>query len=182
MKYDIDHIFKKTFQLAKSYKHEYILLEHLLFILLQEPNCINTLKSCDIKIDVLKNNLETFFDSKVQKMSRAKTPKETLALTRTIERALLHNEFSSSENLEASDLLISIFAEDESHAYYLLNDAGATKFKILQVLTDHAHEKISQHENINESDSNESILEKYCTNLNKLTDKFNPLIGREKEL
>ncbi len=182
MNYDIDHIFKKTFQLAKSHKHEYILLEHLLFILLQEPNCIKTLKSCDIKIDTLKKNLEEFLDSKVQKMSKAKTPKETLALTRTIERALLHNEFSSSENLEASDLLVSIFAEDESHAYYLLNDAGATKFKILQVLTDHAHEKINQAEGINEDNPSESILEKYCSNLNALTDKFNPLIGREKEV
>ncbi len=181
MKYDIDHIFKKTFELAKTYKHEYILLEHLLSVLLDEPNCQSTLKACEIEVKKLKKDLDNFLNSKVQKLPKAKTPKETLALTRTIERALLHNEFSSSENLEASDLLISIFAEIESHAYYLLNNAGATKFKILQILTEHAHDGITFNES-DDSDSNSSALEKYCLNLNDRADKFNSLIGREKEL
>ena len=178
---EIDNIIRKTIQECKERKHQYVLLEHLLFVLIQDGSCKTVLTKCEVSISSLQNELEDFFIKKVPVEAKQFEPKQSLAFQRVLERALLHAEFSSAEELGPKDLLVSIFSEDESNAVYILKKSGASKLKILQVVTENTHQQLS--EGLSQSEQKEiKALKKYASNLNLLADKFPPLIGREKEL
>jgi ATP-dependent Clp protease ATP-binding subunit ClpA len=51
---NLEKTLREAYQLATTYKHEYVTLEHLLFSLLEDQDAISVLKACAVDISNLK--------------------------------------------------------------------------------------------------------------------------------
>ena len=51
---NLEKTLREAYQLATTYKHEYVTLEHLLFSLLEDQDAISVLKACAVDISNLR--------------------------------------------------------------------------------------------------------------------------------
>ena len=56
---NLEKTLREAYQLATTYKHEYVTLEHLLFSLLEDQDAISVLKACAVDVSNLKESVET---------------------------------------------------------------------------------------------------------------------------
>jgi SMP-30/Gluconolactonase/LRE-like region len=59
----------------------------------------------------------------------------TAAFQRVIERAVIHVQSSSREEMTGANVLVAIFAERESHAAYFLQEQGMTRYDAINYLS-----------------------------------------------
>ena len=104
-----------AFQTAQEQNHEFVTLEHLLFALLTDPDALNALKACQADTKELQADLEVLFEH-FPKTNATERPEPTLAFNRTLQRAILHAQGSSSGQVNGCDLLIHMFSEPDSQA------------------------------------------------------------------
>ena len=107
---------------AESLSHEYMTIEHLLLSMIDDDDAIDIFRACNVNIDSLKNELETFLKEKLNELINKKLDsiKPTLGFQRVIQRAVIHVQSSGKEEANAANVLVSIFSERESHAVYFL--------------------------------------------------------------
>lgn len=173
----IEEMVERAAKLAEQNNHEYVVLEHILYSMLQEKE-VNDLiiaiggKPPQIKIDIIQFLSDPQL-KKPQSLISVK-PKRTLAVNRTIQRAVTQAQFSGSTELTFTDILLAMMAEVDSYAVYHLQNNGVTKEKLVAYLR-------KQDSN---SDKAETPLEQFARNLNKeaAEGKIDPVIGREKEI
>jgi len=124
--------------MASQARHEYILLEHLLYALLHDPNTREAIHHAGGTIDALKVRLTDFLEHQVAKVGTLPenyVPEQTLAVQRVIGRALQHVLSCEKNVLEGTDLLVAMFLEPESHAVSFLEDQGVTRFDIVNYVS-----------------------------------------------
>ena len=61
----LQSVFDRAVNLSKSYKHEYVTLEHMLFSMCEDEKFCNILKGYGTDIDNLKTHLITYLDHKL---------------------------------------------------------------------------------------------------------------------
>jgi ATP-dependent Clp protease ATP-binding subunit ClpA len=189
-------------KLAVQYKHEYVTLEHLLAVLLEQEEVRTTLEAVGADHKELSKDLFSHIESGA--MPQAPDPillaRRTQALTRVLDRAVSNTLFSDRGILRPVDLLLSVLDEDssESHAAYFLAKHGVEP---LDIKTHVSHSPDFMDDDEDEDDGTiavtteksdgkprrsfaDKILGKYCENLNELANKgkIDPLIGREQEV
>ena len=123
-------IFDEAIKIAKSHSHEYVTLEHLLFVLLIQPELDEMLQSHEsIKATDLLNDLQNHIENELNeiKVTTEIYPKRTQSTDRTVNRAFTTAIFSGKDSVDAFQLIISMYAEKNSHAVYFLNKNGLTK-------------------------------------------------------
>ena len=200
----LENVLKSAFEVAVKYGHEYVTLEHLLYVLPNDPEANMVLKGCNVDIKDLRKSLESFFEEKLSfhKEKEQRTSMEsTTALNRCIQRAVIHVQNSSRQEVTGADILVHLFYEKESYAYLLLKTQEVTRLDVLQYVShgitnlkrlneDEDEEDESDEfmeldtELKNSSKSTPDALKEHCVHLNALAKegKLDPLIGREKEL
>lgn len=178
---------------ARSRKHEFVCLEHLLYAISQEPGGMHLLGSCGVDIPRLQERLQQFFLKKLELVDDALStePLQTLAFQRVMQRAVLHVKYSSKERVSVGDLLAAIFTEPESHAVYFLQQEGLSRLAVLEQIShgdDAPEEERPQDEDEAYSSEQGSAqgraLEAYCSDLIEKARRgeIDPLIGREAEI
>ncbi len=192
-----------AFKEAKNRKHEFVLVEHLLFSLLYNSAIEKIISFFKTDLNELRNSVETFLSTQIEKMPEGKesNPIESIALQRVIQRAIIHVESAEKEDVEASDIFISIFSEKHSHAVFFLKTGGLDRLSILKFIS-HNPLYIMYTENDDEDDINfdnfpdddlewddnfdpsEDIFSKLVIDISEQAAKgeLDPLIGRDKEL
>lgn len=199
----LENVLKSAFEVAVKYGHEYVTLEHLLYVLPNDPEANMVLKGCDADIKDLKKNLENFFKEKLsfhKEKEQGTSMESTTALNRCIQRAVIHVQNSSRQEVTGADILVHLFYEKESYAYLLLKNQGIAKLNVLQYVSHGItslkrldEDEEDEHEEnefmeldteVKSSRSKKNALEEHCIHLNALAKegKLDPLIGREKEL
>ena len=179
----IGQVLGKAFELAHHYEHEYVTLEHILSVLLNEDEITELMT--DIKIDhasvqdLLNQWLKDNEDIRVPGLEK---PRKTATLERTFNRAFMQALFMGRHAMAPVDLLTSILSEKNSHANYFLVQAGLNKEKIMKHINENNIAKDDSAANIRKQ--GDKILNKYCVNLNahSKAGKIDPLIGREDEV
>ena len=177
-------VFDRAVTLAKSYKHEYVTLEHMLFSMCEDEKFCNILKGYGTDIDDIKAHLITYLDNsldnikvKVQKYK----PKKTISVERVLNRAFTQVLFSGRSNIDLTDVFLSLLSETKSWAYYFLIEAKVDKEKFM----DYLHSEIGEifEDEVDQSETKRA-LNKYTTNLNAEVKKkkIDPVIGRIDEL
>jgi ATP-dependent Clp protease ATP-binding subunit ClpA len=115
----------------------------------------------------------------------------TLGFQRVLQRAVFHVQSSGRKEVTASNVLVAIFGEKQSHAVYLLSLQDVSRLDVVNFIShgltrgEEAPEKPDAAEgNEPEKDADGDPLEKYATNLNRLAadGKIDPLIGRRLEI
>jgi ATP-dependent Clp protease ATP-binding subunit ClpA len=177
-------VFDKAIKDAKKLQHEYVTLEHLLFSMLCEENFYNVVKGFGADPDYLKTNLEHYLTNKLEEIKIEDTkykPKKTQTVERVLNRAFTQVLFSGRPQIELTDVLLSILSEKKSMANYYLEQAGVTKEKFIDYISNEMDGAVEEEES---SGAGQKALRAFTTNLNEEVKKkkVDPVIGREYEL
>ena len=126
----------KQFVEARSKRHEYITVEHLLLGLLEEPSAAGALCECGTDLDKLRTALNEHIQQQTPLVAaeRQLNTQPTLGFQRVLQRAILHAQSAGKKEVSGADVLVAIFAEKNSHAVYFLNKQGVDRLQILQSL------------------------------------------------
>ena len=181
---EIDAIIEGAVKIARVWKHEYVLTEHLLLSLIRHEPFRKTLSKFGCDVAMLETELCGYLDScqsLVQDNEEA-TPRKTAGLERVFNRALTQVLFSGRRQIVTIDLYMAIMGETNSHAHYFLLKFGVTKGEFTEFWKRHYRTEKST-SGMNDQQATE-VLEEYCLNLSVLakTDRLEPLIGRATEL
>ena len=132
---------EKTLQRAKacaeSFQHEFMTIEHLLFSMTDDFDVKEIFKACNIEIDSLKNELESFLKEKLKDLVNLELEeiKPTLGFQRVIQRAVIHVQSSGKEEATGANVLVSIFSERESHAVYFLQKQSLNRLDVVDYIS-----------------------------------------------
>ena len=179
---------------AKRRRHEFLTLEHVLFALLHDTRGSEILKACGANRKKLLGALEAFFDESMEELPEAdyEGPEQTLGFQRTIQRAAYQVQSSGQTEIDAGNILASMFRESDSHAVYLLGLEGVTRLDVLNYIS-HGISKgpgqLKKKEPTGEgaeegAEVPENPLEAWCVELvaEAAEGRLDPLVGRGVEL
>ena len=180
---------------AKSRRHEYVCLEHLLYALLQDKDASGAIINCGGDIDRLRKGLEEFFQTHLETLPGGSDhqPQQTLSFHRVLQRAVIHAQSAEKKEINGGNLLIAMFREPDSYAVYLLQEQGITRFDLVNYIS-HGISKIAAAEEWPQSEEEQSEeekpdrrvkpLEAFAVNLVAKAKQGNidPLIGRDDEI
>jgi len=175
----LNEIFQKSISLAKKLNHEYLTIEHVFLILLNSEKGIEILTLCGANIDDLKKELSTYIRTNIDPLPKniEQDPHESVALSRLIDNMIRHIQSAQKQNADVGDLLASIYEEENTFSYMLLNHYEIDRLDILEIIS---------HDNIKftTTDTSDTFLKKYSIDLlQKAEDgKIDPVIGRDKEI
>ena len=179
---EIDAIIEGAVTIARTWRHEYVLTEHLLLSLIRHDPFRKTLNKFGCDVAMLETELCGYLDGcqSLVKNDEA-TPRKTQGLERVFNRALTQVLFSGRRQIVTIDLYLAIMSETNSHAHYFLLKFGVTKGEFAEFWK--RHYKSEKSAGMNDQQATE-VLEEYCTSLTTLaqTDRLEPLIGRATEL
>ena len=181
---ELQVVFEKAIKDARSLNHEYVTLEHLLFAMLCSENFINILNGYGIEADVLKTEsldyLKTKLDDIVVKEEKYK-PKKTQTVERVMNRAFTQVLFSGRQQIEVTDVFLSLLSEKKSYATYLVTKTGIDKEKFATFIN---NEIVGAVEDEELQGHAQRALKAFTTNLNQQVEsgKIDPVIGRSEEL
>ena len=122
---------------ARRYRHEYLMLEHVLFALLHDPDSREAIYECGGHVDSLKERLVEFFknDVEVVEYDGDYIPEETNSIKRVIQRATNHVISCEKNVLEGIDILVALFHEQDSHAAYFIQEQGLSRFDLINYVS-----------------------------------------------
>jgi ATP-dependent Clp protease ATP-binding subunit ClpA len=184
---------------ARSARHEFITVEHLLLSLLDNAAAIEVLRACSANMDELRNNLRKFVtdNTPVIPAGAEVDTQPTLGFQRVIQRAIMHVSAggASKKPVTGANVLVAIFGEKESHAVFYLQQQGISRLDVVNYLSHGiskqaaAETPVSPKEQQGEgaeqaAEARQSPLDLYTQDLNAAATagRIDPLIGREQEV
>ncbi len=190
----LEKAISQAFKIASEKNHQYVTLEHLLLSLTDEPDALNVMKACSVDTALLKENLEFYIDNELDNIINSEKeaePQPTAGFQRVIQRSIVHVQSSGKNEVTGANILVSLFAERESHATYFLQEQEVTRYDVVNFIS-HGITKIdnfsyTDHFNPSHKTSNSvknSALDTYCINLIQKAEKNNidALVGRAQEI
>ena len=194
--------FMLAFKTAQQYRHEYVLLEHVLYALLHDPDTREVIEACGGDVDQLKEKLVKFFEDEVELIPGETDylPEESLAVQRVIQRAANHVISSEKDVISGVNILIAMFSEEESHAVYFLHDQEITRFEVVSYVShgrknfddEDIDEEIEDIEEFGEDEFDDDprprkageLLNKFTVNLTEKASQgeIDRIVGRKPEL
>ena len=207
---NLDLIINRAVKKANQLKHEYLTLEEIFWSLLQDDQVKEILHQCGGDVAEFEREIEVFLaqhdnfsiltpeqietlatdqfaSDEIRKRASEEgifyQPEISQALQRVLQRAALHVQSSGKKQINGINLLVALFHEKESYAYYLLTNKGIDKFKLLQTIAHGVDSPITATESPEETKRG-SALETFTVNLNELAQRkeIDPLVGRVQEI
>ncbi|MFU8896282.1 MAG: ATP-dependent Clp protease ATP-binding subunit ClpA [Gammaproteobacteria bacterium] len=191
---ELEYCLNEAFRRAREQRHEFMTVEHLLLALLDVPAAIEILKACNVNLTTLRRELADFIDETTPRLEEGdeQDVQPTLGFQRVLQRAVFHVQSSGRKEVTASNVLVALFGEKQSHAVYLLSLQDISRLDVVNYIShgltragEETQDKPEAGEgNEPEKDPEGDPLEKYATNLNQLAvdGKIDPLIGRALEI
>ena len=180
---EIDHIIAEATTVAKSLKHEYVTIEHVMASMVKYKPFNKLLYDFGVDTDALVKEVDDYLITLTDLVNVDEVePKKTHTLERVFNRAFTQVLFSARTHIQVIDLLLSIHAEHNSYAHYFMVKYGMDRARIVEFYNkfyaEEANQKVISKERVDE------FIEQYCTDLNKQAKEgmIDPVIGREYEL
>lgn len=195
---DLEVTINHAFREAKSKRHEFMTVEHLLLALLDNTTAVDVLQKVGCDIDKLRTDLKEFIESTTPLIPAGDTDRDTtptLGFQRVLQRAVFHVQSSGRKEVTGANVLVAIFSEQESQAVYFLKAQNIARIDVVNYIA-HGIPKVTG-ESVNREGANEqdeealaaeggqqSALIAFASNLNEQARKgsIDPLVGREVEL
>jgi len=182
---------------ARTARHEFITVEHLLLSLLDNAAAVEVLRACSANLAALRHDLRKFIaeNTPVFPGEDEVDTQPTLGFQRVIQRAIMHvsSGNSNKNTVTGANVLVAMYGEKDSHAVYFLQQQGVTRLDVVNFLS-HGITKAAEEpvdpikqvspESEHKSDQQKSPLELYALHLNAEArqGRIDPLIGREHEV
>src|SRR5690625_4508606 len=173
-----------AFTVARSKRHEFMTVEHLLLALLDNASAADVLRACGANLDKLRSDLQDFINSTTPLIPDEQSERETqptLGFQRVLQRAVFHVQSSGKNEVTGANVLVAIFSEQESQAVYYLKQQSVARIDVVNYIT-HGIHKVAGHsehgeegaqaaqdeETLGGESSAQSPLESFASNLNEL--------------
>jgi ATP-dependent Clp protease ATP-binding subunit ClpA len=173
---EFEKLIQKSATMAAHRAHRYVMTEHLAFVLMDESEITTMIDAIGGSPNHIKNKLEQYLSRPELNQDPTTTPtmpKETSALKRVAQRAIVNAHFSNLDQPTPVVFLISILHEENSQAKAIFDQHGVTVEKIKAEIA-------KRNEGLVDGDD---PLKVFCHNLNEASKegKIDPIIGRETE-
>jgi len=194
---ELEYCLNAAFQEARSNRHEYMTVEHLLLAILDIPVVGEVLKACGADIERLRRELEEFIEQSTPRLKGGEAEGDqdvqpTLGFQRVLQRAVFHVQSSGKKEVKGENVLVAIFGEKQSHAVYLLGLQDVSRLDVVNFIS-HGLARLGERRTAGsrseeggepEGEAGGSALESYATNLNQRAaeGRIDPLIGRAAEI
>ena len=185
----------KAIKEAKSHRHEYVTVEHMLYGLLHDDLARHIIDKCGGNNQNLKERLERFFETGMPVMKSGEgEPAQTVAFTRVLQRAVSHVQSCGKKQVDTGDVLVSIFTEQDSHAVYFLGSEGVGRLEVVEYISHSLPEYLQseplrqpppgQHQQKKKPEKPTDALEEFTVNFARRAAEgtIDPLIGRDREI
>ena len=189
-----------AFKEARTKRHEFMTVEHLLLALLDNDAAVEVLDACGADNAALRKELQDFVDATTPLIPASERDRETqptLGFQRVLQRAVFHVQSSGKSEVTGANVLVAIFSESESQAVFFLKQQQIQRIDVVNFIShgisklsdneetlDNAADNGSQADEENDAKADKGPLETYATNLNQEVrdGKIDPLIGRDFEV
>jgi len=183
----------EAFRYAKSHRHEFMTVEHLLMALLDNADAQKALRACSADFEKIRAELTEFISQTTPYLpddvdEAEQDTQPTLGFQRVLQRAVFHVQSSGQQEVTGANVLVAIFSEQESHAVYVLKTSDISRLDVVNYIS-HGVEREDEGESIEEESEgaeveSENSLGNLCTNLNEQAQagQIDPIIGRDSEL
>lgn len=200
---ELESTLNAAFRGARTKRHEFMTVEHLLLALLDNESASSVLRACGADLAFLRQELSEFVDSTTPLIPEEDEERETqptLGFQRVLQRAVFHVQSSGKNEVTGANVLVAIFSEQESQAVFYLKQQSVARIDVVNFIT-HGISKVSgstshsadpgHHEQHDEDSSaggvgegSQQPLESFATNLNEqaLLGRIDPLVGRDLEV
>lgn len=194
---ELEKALNESFKQARSQRHEYITVEHLLLALLEDSAALRVLNACQADVEALRGDLNEFIDATTPMVSGDDEvdTQPTLGFQRVLQRAVFHVQSSGKAEVSGANVLVAIFSEQESQAVYFLKTQDISRLDVVNYITHGVSKSGEDSESDDVPSSSDSELEdgdeaaespltKFATNLNEeaANGHIDPLIGRLDEV
>jgi len=148
---ELNSIFQQSIAFAKEHRHEYLTIEHLLFVILGSREGITIMKECGVDSKILRNEVGSYIFSSVDiNNTTTKPPYETVSLSRLIDKMIAYAQNAQKESADIGDFLVAIYEEEHSYACMILQEYGIERIDILEAV---AHKKTLNKQGDTKNDS-----------------------------
>ncbi|MCK5883356.1 MAG: AAA family ATPase [Bacteriovoracaceae bacterium] len=157
----LDILFNRAVKKANELSHEFLTLEGILTVLLEDSKVCEVLEECDADLDTIRESLEEFLlddenfsilndeqidelgeeqfaDPEIRRLASGEgifyQPDLSMALRRVLQRAAIHVQSSGKDQIKGVNLLASMFHEEESFAIYVLELQGVDRLQVIKAL------------------------------------------------
>ena len=178
----VSRILNNALECCKSYRHEFIMPEHLLSVLI-EDDIFNAALNIFYSPQILAERVEDFLkqiDSVPEDIEYE--PEVSAQMGKVIESAVQDVALSSAESIDMPHLVGGILKLKESWAAYLLKDCLYNKEPNFMSQLINFCDFDEKFQGETEGKKGIAAWEKLVTCMNEHYKKYNPLIGRELEL
>ncbi len=204
---ELESSLNQAFKQAREKHYEYLTVEHLLLVLLDNNAAATVLKACGADMNRLRSELNNFVTATTPILPathddvlgpHAASPTDaqpTLGFQRVLQRAIFQVQSAGRQEVNGANVLAAIFGELDSQAVYFLRKENVTRLDVLNHIAQgisriHGTENEEQfgqfveEEGDNSGSTGTSPLENYTINLNAKAKagRIDPLIGRHEEL
>ena len=193
-----------AFVSARTRRHEFVTVEHLLLALLDNNEAVEALHACHANLPLLEKQLSTFIEDNTPVVADDDhgDAQPTLGFQRVIQRAVMHvnatqgsaGSDNAKRQVTGAHILVSLFSEKDSHAVYYLQEQEISRIDIIEYLSHGASKDnqskapaprvISNESSEAPQDEASSPLQQWAVDLNELArqGRLDPVVGREHEL
>ena len=193
---ELENTISQAYQQARTARHEFLTVEHLLLSLLDNGSALSVLSACGAGISDLEAELHKALAETVPVLADedSRDTQPTIGFQRVLQRALYHVQSAGKQEVIGSNVLVAIFGEKDSYATYLLNKFDVTRLDVVNYIShgisplehDAAAGASETTAEPLEEDTQErkSALGSFTSNLNERArqGKIDPLIGRDSEV
>ena len=194
-------VLNRALNFAVENKHEFLTLEHVMLVLLDEAEVVQTLTHCKGNEEKLRTDLKAYLAREVplapkNEKGESENPIATLGVQRLVQRAIFQVQSAGKSEIQPVDLFVAVFQAKDSWSLYLLNQQGVDRLDVTNFVS-HGGGGTSPSGGGDDSGESESLgkadsprasmndaLTNYTVNLNELAKqgKLDPMVGRKQEL
>ncbi len=173
---------------ARNKRLEFVTVEHLLIALFNIDEVVSFLRNKRVDIKELYTELEEYIDSNTPLISKDSEVDimPTVGFQRVLQRSVYQAQSAQKNTVYAMNVLVSIFAEKESYAAYLLKLNNISRLEVMEAISTYLPEIDVEPPVIKFSPkkSKKNALESYAVNLceKAKAGEIDPLLGREEEV
>ncbi|HEY7517353.1 MAG TPA: AAA family ATPase, partial [Methylomirabilota bacterium] len=122
---------------AISRRHEYVTLEHLLYVLAHDPEGEKILGAVGADLPRLRSSLDRYLETSLTRVARGeeRQPEQTAAFGRALQTAVLHVQSAQRPEVQAGDVFAAILQQPKTYAAQLLGEHGVTRLDVLEYLS-----------------------------------------------
>jgi ATP-dependent Clp protease ATP-binding subunit ClpA len=181
---EINHIMSQ----ARNNRLEFATVEHLLIALFNIDEVVNFLRNKRVNIKEVYAELEEYITTHtplIPKNSKLDIV-PTVGFQRVLQRSVYQAQSAQKNTVYAMNVLVSIFAEKESYAVYLLKLNNISRLEVMEAISIRSSELDEELSTVEASSKKgkKSVLESYTINLceKAKAKEIDPLLGREEEV